>query len=194
MGYRGTGYNVGGIAGRQSGYISECRNYGSIQGRKDVGGVARQFEPSVSVVFGEDAIQQIKKQIEEMMGIAGELKDKIGPAADKLVESLTKIDSEIDKLNEGIIDPLIKDYPVMRDQLMEVLTNIDTQVNQVGDEISGALDTALEDIAELKDKVNSTIDDVTEEVKLLKKQLLERLDSLLWDVYEICLLYTSRCV
>lgn len=185
VGYRGTGYNVGGIAGRQSGYISECRNYGAVQGRKDVGGVAGQFEPSVSVVFGEDAIQQIKKQIEEMMAIAGELKDKIGPAADKLVESLTKIDSEIDKLNEGIIDPLIKDYPVMRDQLMEVLTTIDTQVNQVGDEISSALDTALEDITELKDKVNSTIDDVTEEVKLLKKQLLERLDSLLWDVYEI---------
>ncbi len=185
VGYQSTGYNVGGIAGRQSGYISECRNYGSIQGRKDVGGIAGQFEPSVSVTFGEDVIQQIKQQIEKMMGIVEELKDKIGPAADKLIESLTKIDGEIDKLNEGIIDPLIEDYPVARDQLMTVLDSIDTQVNKVGGELSDALDTALEDIAELKDKVNSTIDDVTEEVKLLKKQLLERLDSLLWDVYEI---------
>ena len=78
-----------------------------------MGGVAGQFEPNVSVVFGEDAIQQMKQQIDEMMGIVGELKGKIGPAADKLMESLTKIDDEIDKLNEGIIDPLIKDYPCL---------------------------------------------------------------------------------
>lgn len=185
VGYQSTGYNVGGIAGRQSGYISECRNYGAIAGRKDVGGVAGQFEPNVSVVFGEDAIQQMKQQIDEMMGIVGELKGKIGPAADKLMESLTKIDDEIDKLNEGIIDPLIKDYPAARDQLMSTLESIDTQVNKVGGEISDALDTALDEITDLTDKVNNTIDDATDEVKLLKKQLLKRLDSLFHDVYEI---------
>ena len=185
VGYKSTGYNVGGIAGRQSGYLSECRNYGAVRGRKDIGGIAGQFEPNVSVVFGEDAIQQMKQQIDEMMGIARELKDKIGPVADKLMESLEKIDSEIDKLNEGIIDPLIADYPAARDKLMSVLDSIDTQVNKVGGEISEALDTAIDEITALTDKINDTIDDVTDEVKLLKKQLLERLDSLLWDVYEI---------
>lgn len=42
-GYEHMGYNVGGIAGRQSGYLDGCTNTGTVQGRKDVGGIAGQM-------------------------------------------------------------------------------------------------------------------------------------------------------
>jgi hypothetical protein len=45
VGYQHYGYNVGGIAGRHDGYIADCTNSGEINGRKDVGGIAGQFEP-----------------------------------------------------------------------------------------------------------------------------------------------------
>ena len=45
VGYPHTGYNVGGIAGRQSGRIIGCTNAGEITARKDVGGIAGQIEP-----------------------------------------------------------------------------------------------------------------------------------------------------
>ena len=46
VGYRQMGYNIGGIAGTQSGYIADCINYGEILGRKEVGGIVGQMEPS----------------------------------------------------------------------------------------------------------------------------------------------------
>lgn len=45
VGYQHYGYNVGGIAGRQSGYLTECVNSGNILGRKDVGGIVGQMAP-----------------------------------------------------------------------------------------------------------------------------------------------------
>ncbi len=45
VGYPHTGYNVGGVAGRQSGRILGCTNAGEITARKDVGGIAGQVEP-----------------------------------------------------------------------------------------------------------------------------------------------------
>lgn len=45
VGYPHYGYNVGGVAGRQSGYINNCTNYGEVYGRKDVAGVVGQMEP-----------------------------------------------------------------------------------------------------------------------------------------------------
>ncbi len=45
VGYPHYGYNVGGIAGRQSGYVHNCVNEAPVQGRKDVGGIVGQMEP-----------------------------------------------------------------------------------------------------------------------------------------------------
>ena len=45
IGYEHVGYNVGGIVGRQNGYVQLCVNNGEVFGRKDVGGIAGQFEP-----------------------------------------------------------------------------------------------------------------------------------------------------
>lgn len=45
VGYPHTGYNVGGVAGRQSGRIIGSTNTGDITGRKDVGGIVGQIEP-----------------------------------------------------------------------------------------------------------------------------------------------------
>ena len=50
VGYPHYGYNVGGIAGRQSGHLSGCRNTGHVYGKKDVAGIVGQMEPHLKLV------------------------------------------------------------------------------------------------------------------------------------------------
>lgn len=64
VGYEHMGYNVGGIAGRQSGYLDGCRNTGTVQGRKDVGGIAGQLEPQVTLRYNEDLLDQLWGKLE----------------------------------------------------------------------------------------------------------------------------------
>ena len=64
VGYPSMGYNIGGIAGTQSGSIINCENRGKIYGRKEVGGIAGQMEPSAVMQFEEDALQILMKQLD----------------------------------------------------------------------------------------------------------------------------------
>ena len=57
VGYAHTGYNTGGIAGIQNGALLRCFNDGEILGRKDVGGIVGQFEPYVTLTYGEDPME-----------------------------------------------------------------------------------------------------------------------------------------
>ena len=63
IGYEHVGYNIGGIAGSESGYIVNCVNNGDVYGRKEVGGIVGQFEPAMALNFNEDYLQTMKRQI-----------------------------------------------------------------------------------------------------------------------------------
>lgn len=66
VGYKQMGYNVGGIAGSQMGYIAACFNYGEISGRKEVGGIAGQIEPSAHISFEKDTLQLLTEQLDDL--------------------------------------------------------------------------------------------------------------------------------
>lgn len=72
VGYRQMGYNVGGIAGSQSGYILNCRNYGDISGRKEVGGIVGQMEPSIFVAYEKDALQILQQQMDGLSAVVNQ--------------------------------------------------------------------------------------------------------------------------
>ena len=66
IGYEHVGYNVGGIAGRQSGYLVGCSNNGKIKGRKDVGGIVGQAEPYIQVDLASDIAYQLSEAIAQL--------------------------------------------------------------------------------------------------------------------------------
>lgn len=66
VGYPHVGYNIGGIAGRQSGYMNGCVNHAAINGRKDVGGIAGQMAPDVSLIFSVTEIQKLEDEIKKL--------------------------------------------------------------------------------------------------------------------------------
>lgn len=69
VGYEHMGYNVGGIAGRQSGYLDVCRNTGTVRGRKDVGGIAGQLEPQVTLRYNQDLLDKLSIELDTLQGL-----------------------------------------------------------------------------------------------------------------------------
>ncbi len=66
IGYPHVGYNVGGIAGRQSGHITQCTNYGHIQGRKEIGGIVGQMEPHITASIEPSKLRLVQKQLDTL--------------------------------------------------------------------------------------------------------------------------------
>ncbi|MGN0985973.1 MAG: GLUG motif-containing protein [Candidatus Enterenecus sp.] len=64
VGYEHMGYNVGGIVGRQSGYLDGCVNSGTVRGRKDVGGIAGQMEPQVTLKYSENVLSSLWDELD----------------------------------------------------------------------------------------------------------------------------------
>lgn len=69
VGYPHIGYNLGGITGRTCGFVQSCRSEGSVTGRKDVGGIAGQVEPHIQTVLSPDYIQTLSQQFDSLGGL-----------------------------------------------------------------------------------------------------------------------------
>ena len=63
VGYQHMGYNVGGIAGSQTGYIEGCVNYGTVYARKEGGGIVGQMEPSSTLEYTKDTLQELSDEM-----------------------------------------------------------------------------------------------------------------------------------
>ena len=71
VGYRQMGYNIGGIAGTQSGYLADCTNTADVFGRKEVGGIVGQMEPTSTIIYVEDTLQILQEQLNALSGLVG---------------------------------------------------------------------------------------------------------------------------
>ena len=63
VGIAHTGYNVGGIVGRQSGYLAGAENRGIVRGRKDVGGIVGQAEPDITLLADPNVLSELRSQL-----------------------------------------------------------------------------------------------------------------------------------
>lgn len=67
VGYPHIGYNVGGVAGLQTGEITGCQNYSSINGRKDVGGITGQLEPLSKIVSNPSSAENLNQSLSALL-------------------------------------------------------------------------------------------------------------------------------
>ena len=161
VGYEHVGYNVGGIAGRQSGYLDGCLNRATVRGRKDVGGIAGQMEPKLTLKYNQstldslwdelDTLQgQLDRALNHAQGSSNELsahmqkltdntraaKDAAGDLSDALTEWA---DGNLDEVNE-----LSTRLSWALDQMTPVLDFAQRSLSQL-QQASGALYDAMED-------------------------------------------------
>ena len=85
IGYPSMGYNIGGIAGTQSGTVLNCENRGSIYGRKEVGGIVGQMEPTAVMKFEEDVLQILSRQLDGMVQAVNKATSNLEGVGDRIV-------------------------------------------------------------------------------------------------------------
>ena len=100
VGYPHYGYNVGGIAGRQSGHITSCTNMGEIYGRKDVAGIVGQMEPYLKLLASASLADQLERTLQAMIS---NLVANAGYLGDEVRNALSSISSTAGQTIEDII-------------------------------------------------------------------------------------------
>lgn len=163
VGYDKLGYNVGGIAGRQSGYILDCTNEGEIKGRKDIGGIAGQAEPYVTVDFTQDIAYQLSDNISKLHDIISvtlrDADDKSDVISNRLsiIQSFT--DSAIDD-TRYLADNGVGWVDGMVDGANEVVSRVDYIMDESAkrdgmiDELNRATSNSRDAARKLSDTIN----------------------------------------
>ena len=54
----------------RNGIVRRCENYGTVRGRKDVGGIVGQMEPFLTLRYEEDTVQALERQIDALSDLA----------------------------------------------------------------------------------------------------------------------------
>ena len=102
VGYRQMGYNIGGIAGTQSGYIVDCENKADVFGRKEVGGIVGQMEPSSTMVFVEDTLQILKEQLSTLSGMVSRASGNAQGNAGAIFDQLGNLTDEVESARKAL--------------------------------------------------------------------------------------------
>ena len=163
IGYTHMGYNIGGIVGSQTGYIANCENFGAVSGRKEVGGIVGQMEPSVLVSYETDILQLLQEQ----MTILGELADQAAANAQTNSAAIRALISALEKHvanAESALDVLTIDPENPQIQ------NLDTYIAAVqtlGSSITGIENT----IRSLYQAVKDTGDDMEADLQAISDQI-----------------------
>lgn len=133
VGYQLMGYNIGGIAGTQSGYILDCENRGEVLGRKEVGGIVGQMEPTALIEYDEDALQILQGQLKTMSGIANKTAANVQSTAEALYTQVGTLQGQVQDAKDAV-EMLVPDQD---DPELPDLDSIQAAKNNLSSSLSG---------------------------------------------------------
>lgn len=107
VGYQHMGYNVGGIAGSQTGYIEGCVNYGTIYARKEGGGIVGQMEPSSTLEYTKDTLQELSDEMGTLQTLVNRACDDASAASSELSNQLEALKNNVTS-SRNAIENLLK--------------------------------------------------------------------------------------
>jgi hypothetical protein len=107
VGYQHMGYNVGGIAGSQTGYIEGCVNYGTVYARKEGGGIVGQMEPSSTLEYTKDTLQELSDEMSTLQTLVNRACDDASAASSDLSNQLEALKNNVTS-SRNAIENLLK--------------------------------------------------------------------------------------
>jgi len=175
VGYPSMGYNIGGIAGTQSGTIIACDNYGQVFGRKEIGGIVGQMEPSSVMEFEEDVLQILSRQLDGMGKILTQASSNLQGAGERIVDQVGNMYYYMDTARDAVetllptVDnPGLPDADTIqaaRNSIGSSLIGMSRTVEGMRSTASGALGTVSTNLHAMNDQINvmrNTISNVSE--------------------------------
>ena len=148
IGYSHIGYNVGGIAGRLTGYAANCVNAGKVDGRKDTGGIVGQFEPNVTLNLSEDNISKLKTQLDELSNLVDKAISDASDGSDRILNELSSVNVTVSSTKNSV-QKLTNDAGKLADdavsevnRLSGVATDAAGRLANISDSFGGVCDAA----------------------------------------------------
>lgn len=136
IGYAHVGYNVGGIAGRSSGFMQSNTNNGTVYGRKDVGGIAGQMQPYLSVEFTEDALDSLESELDQLDSLVNTGLNNAGSYSTSTLNHLTNI-TGLTKTAQDSAKGLVEEGADQYDQTVSKLNTATSTLQSALSTISG---------------------------------------------------------
>lgn len=167
VGYIHVGYNVGGIVGRQDGYVSGCENYGVINGRKDVGGIVGQAEPHISLLFSERSVDKLRTQLDEMNAIIDKTLNDANAQSAEISEDWDEMCGRLERARNAADDFLGKTDDIIN-------ADIDA-INEISSRVTDLVDMAAP-AAESFEKGSDDMADALEKLSEAAQLISEALD------------------
>lgn len=209
VGYKHTGYNVGGVAGIQNGSVLDSTNEGTVLGRKDVGGIVGQFEPQLNKTYGADPLEELDSQLGQLSALftrfASQLNQTVLDATDDMIvvnDAMSAIrDAAQDGGSEGRADAQAAVDTIY--QAAQAMNESNSALLQHVDDFSGTahkeLDTIRKSMADLRtalenilSRADGGVDDAWENldwqldgIETCVKNIDKQIDNIAADVRKI---------
>lgn len=209
VGYEHIGYNVGGIAGRQAGYMLGNKNYGTVKGRKDVGGIVGQAEPYILLSSSENILKDLRGELNTLNNLINSFVDdgdRLGDEAQRHLENISNytknakdhtqsmldlgtdfVDDNIGEINaqSAVISNTIDKLTPVFESLENGSADIEDALKKMSDAISD-IKVSIPDISDELDQINLGIDEIEKAESNLRKGLtyLRRSIDSLQDAFE----------
>ena len=183
VGYSHIGYNIGGICGRQNGYVNSCENYGTINGRKDTGGIVGQAEPHFSLLFSESSMQKLRDRLDELNVIvdktiddANNSSDTVSGDIDTTLDTLKAVKNDTGDLMD-MTDDILNDNIDSVNELSARVTDLIDMAKPASDSFSDASD-AFSDAVDKLWEANDLLGDAMDNTDNALDTLFPALDDL----------------
>lgn len=182
VGYTHIGYNVGGICGRQSGYLIGCENLGFIQGRKDVGGICGQAEPYIILTAEENKLKLIRSRLDTLNSSVNRFitdADNLGSDAEQYLAEISDFSKAAGDQTESLLElgtDFIDDNIAQINAEAAVISNTIDKLIPVFDRITDGCDdlsAALSGISKALSDLNLYAPDLTDEADAISSSLNE---------------------
>ncbi len=215
IGYPHVGYNMGGVAGRQSGYMAGCSNFGTVNGRKDVGGITGQSEPYLTIEPKKATLEQIRTELRILNDLIDKTLNDVQAAGNNISDSFTLMKEYTDTAEEsckemldgvtdfvdgnvGIINTASADITNALDKIapaMEELSEAGKSISDASEQLGAAMDS-LKDIADVSDTAMKDVKSSLERLKIASDNLISAsdgmkaaaevmTDDIVWDLREM---------
>jgi len=157
VGYPHFGYNVGGIAGRSSGYISAAVNHGAIHGRKDVGGIVGQMEPYLHLSLRDDLIAKLRSELDKLNVL-------VSATLDDVDRTSSSVSARLDSVST-YTNAAVNDADTLSGQTTDFIDKNVASIN----ELSDRLDYAMEALPDILKALESAADHTGDAIDALEQ-------------------------
>ena len=143
VGYQHIGYNIGGIVGSQTGYVEGCVNYGAVYARKEAGGIVGQMEPSSTLLYSQDTLQELADELDTLQTLVNRACDDASGASSDLSNQLTSLRDGVTsarKAIENLLDEAKNGFSIGTQTVKTDLTQFKQDLKDSADSIADGED------------------------------------------------------